>query len=138
MKNAFEEMCKNLDTDKECIMQVACKSGKDYNEIMCARKAVNDYVKEDKDKLLKLKAEAESENFLDYLNGCLSVLAVFVSIVSLLCQIFNADEVVLYFIVACIIMAALGMIYFIRKFKCVHMWRTYILVVINDLEKNEK
>jgi hypothetical protein len=135
MNSTFEKMCRNLNQDKECIMQVACKSGKQYNEIICAQKAVKEYVNSDKNKLLKLKAEAESENFLDYLNGCLSFLAILVSSLSLLCQMFNVCKVVIS-IVACLMVAIILIAFFIRKYSCVHRWRPYILVVINDLEKN--
>ena len=84
MDNVFEKMCRELSRDKECIMQVACKSGKDYNEIFCAQKAVKKYVKDDKNKLLKLKAEADDLDYHKYLSQLSSYVAMFLSALAVL------------------------------------------------------
>ena len=165
MDNAFEKMCRDLSRDKECIMQVACKSGKDYNEILCAQNAVNDYVKGDKNKLLKLKAEADDLDYHKYLSQLISYLAMFLSALAVmfafmsnvttlgplvkseeLKSLYNkiiSDNADVWFSMGFVVMMlavvfGAGAIYFINRNRCINYWRPYILVVINDLEKNHQ
>lgn len=139
MTNAFEKMCKELDEIKPCGCSMCVAS----NEYVCAYNAVKAYVGKDRNKLLKLKAEAESGDYNEFFSKIFTLLsfliAAFALIITIFFEIFKNSEsfkviygmtMLLVLVVVCIYIRVR-----IKKFNNVPKWRGYIRVAIEELEK---
>lgn len=129
-KNDFEVMCDKLEKCTKC-------DGK--NEIICARKYVKEYVTDDLDKLLKLKAEAEGINHNQFLALLISISAFLISACNFANGLFGEYKVYSGIFNA---IAVAVFLFYIRKeivqFSNVGKWQKYLIVVINELEDEMK
>ena len=101
-KNDFEKLCDEIEN---------CNDMCESNPIICARHYVNKYTLKDKDRLLKLKAEARSITMYLEISKSEMVIA-YVSIVT----------------VGCLFGALWGM----KQFGSVRKYQSYLLVVIDE------
>ena len=126
-KNSFEKMCDRL--EENFVLN--------ENEIKYVKKHLYP-IKEDKDMLLKLKAEALED---DYIAVMSLMVAVITLCVTMLSEIGMPARWVLF-----LIYSVLLVYYFVtiknkmRYFKNVNKWRQYILVCIDEMvnEQNKK
>lgn len=131
MKNDFEQMCDRIDN---------CRCGCKNNVYKCAEKAVRDYVKNDREKMLQLKAQAEGGNFYDYSAMILAMSAlVLTAIDNMMSYPGDGSGVIglLYctFKIVIVVGWALFSLHKIIKYKNVLKWRKYILIAIDETEK---
>lgn len=78
ISNSFKTLCKELDSRTKCW---------DFNLIIYAESKVKNYANGDKDKLLRLKVEGSSANYITKINVLFSALAMFFSAIGTLPQI---------------------------------------------------
>ncbi len=147
--NDFEKLCKRLDNNRRA------KGDMNYVKLYL----VNDIIK-NKDDLLKLKAECQGGDFITYATYCLSLGAMIISIYSILIDYASnhgTDYVKLVsnshglrriaayigsanfmtsILVFLIFIFAAGLMVIIRKYAYINYWRKYILVYLDDIEKN--
>lgn len=133
-KNSFEKMCDRL--EENFVLN--------ENEIKYVKKHLYP-IKEDKDMLLKLKAEALEDDYIAVMSFAITMLALMVAVITLcvtmLSEIGMPARWVLF-----LIYSVLLVYYFVtiknkmRYFKNVNKWRQYILVCIGEMvnEQNRK
>ena len=127
-KNSFEKMCDRL--EENFVLN--------ENEIKYVKKHLYP-IKEDKDMLLKLKAEALEDDYIAVMSALM--VAVITLCVTMLSEIGMPARWVLF-----LIYSVLLVYYFVtiknkmRYFKNVNKWRQYILVCIDEMvnEQNKK
>ena len=133
MYMSFIELCKKLSKAKKCGCDL-CVAG---NEYLCAYNAVKEYVRDDKNKLLKLKAECAKESFGEFLALIVAVLALYISGIQCLTSVFDFGNI-MWFKIAAVVVLIIFVIWAIglmEQFKCVSKWRSYIGVAIEEVEK---
>lgn len=137
MINDFETICRRLHA-------VNKSNNCQNNNYLCAKHEVKKYVGEDRNKLLKLKAEATGINFFDYLAVYLAAISMLVSICAIACTIFNsALTAELAKIILCykgmftigILILVIVFIILIDRYWCIQTWRGYVCIAIEELEK---
>lgn len=136
-KNSFEKICDKLEENNIL----------GENEITYVRKYFTYDLKisEDKDMLLKLKAEAEDLNYNTFITSIINLLAMFfaalaviinllpeVSEMSQMSLIINLVKIVYLLIIIVVILIPVKKI-FNGKLGSAKKWREYVLVVINEL-----
>lgn len=84
-KNDFEKLCDEIENCNE-----KCES----NPIICARYYVNKYTL--KDRLLKLKAEARSIEYLSFMSLLISIISFAVAIFTMYLEISKSEMVIVY------------------------------------------
>ena len=133
IKNDFKSICNTLNRcEKEC----------NCNPIVCARAFLRLYVKNDLDLLMKIKVEAEEyDNGNIFRNNQISMLTCYIAVCSLalniekeLGNIANViGEIQILFLILSILMILTS-----EKLDKVQRWRKYILVAIDEVEKEIK
>lgn len=136
--NDFEKMCKNLQYAKRC----GCSMCKSDNEYVCAMSAVKNYVREDKKKLLKLKAEEEQGDYNSYISLMISMSSLFVCTINfvffIMVEVCREDDLFLTLYGFALLLFLMGgcmaFLIFQKKYRAVGKWRGYIKVAIQELE----
>ena len=130
IKNDFQLICNNLN---QCKKECYC------NPIVCSRAFLRSYVKNDLDLLMKIKVEAEEyDNGNIFKNNKRSILMCFIATSSL---VLNMEEemgnTVLVVVEIQVFLAVLVflMILASEKLDKIQRWRKYILVAIDEIEK---
>lgn len=133
IENDFKSICNTLNRcEREC----------NCNPIVCARAFLRLYVKNDLDLLMKIKVEAEEYNNGNiFRNNQISMLTCFIAAGSLalniekeLGNIANAIvEIQILFLILYILMVLAS-----EKLDKLQRWRKYILVAIDEIEKEIK
>ena len=121
-KNDFEKLCDQLENCNE-----KCES----NTIICARHYVNKYTLKDKDRLLKLKAEARSAEYISFVTVLFSMTSLLVAACSMILDISKNVMIIAYVIfatVGCSLLMLNGM----KKWKSVRKYQSYSVVVIDE------
>lgn len=133
MYMSFVELCKKLTKMKKCACGL-CLAG---NEYLCTYNIVREYVGDDKNKLLKLKAECAKEKFGEFLALIVAVLALYISAIQYLTSMYDLSNIIWLKNVVLLVLVVLVIwaIYMIEKFNCVLKWRSYIAVAIEEVEK---
>lgn len=139
MANTFEKMCKELNEIKPC----GCSMCTASNEYVCAYNAVKEYVGKDRNKLLKLKAEAKDGDYITFITTIFAMLSFFIASLSFIITIlFEIIEEGSYaknlFSGAIFLVVAVILIYVYKKikpFNGVSKWRKYIQTAIEEIEK---
>ena len=149
MKTDFELLCKKISKCKKC---------EPANPIMCAEKYTREYVDGDKEKLLRLKAEAKKEDIQNYASTMLALAAIMLSVVAIIWNVseavsecMKADGSFCYHVAAAVLycITAVGEIYCCvaaawifwniwRKSQIVGKWGAYVEVVLDEIEKEMK
>lgn len=127
----FFELCKLLE-------EVSIKSTE--SEIVLVRQKLKDYVNNDKDKYLQIKAEADFEpNATDSLGYVFSLLGFAVAALAFLFTVFSEfDKILMAFVVAVALIIELCVaLRMLNKQKIVNKWRKYILAVINEFNPEQ-
>lgn len=126
MKNAFEKMCNELSEIKACRCSMCVAS----NEHVCAYNAVKEYVGKDKNKLLKLKAEAKEGDYNKFITTILAVLSFYLG-ADILVE--NSQIMKVLFLIV-----LLGLLVYViivmHQYKGCYKWRKYIQVAIEEIE----
>lgn len=130
--NDFETMCKRL---------YKCKQGCKSNPYLCAEEAVKEYIGSDRNRLLRLKAEAEGGDFYSYSTSVFALAALFISFMNAIDITYI--EPICGIPIKVLIWALLGvvtvlLIIMVYKFWAVLKWRKYILVAISEIEKKKE
>ena len=126
-KNSFEKMCDRL--EENFVLN--------ENEIKYVKKHLYP-IKEDKDMLLKLKAEALEDDYIAVMSFAITMLALMVAVITLcvtmLSEIGMPARWVLFLIYSVLL------VYYFCYYKNVNKWRQYILVCIDEMvnEQNKK
>ena len=107
------------------------------NEYLCAYNVVKEYVRDDKNKLLKLKAECRKESFGEFLALIVAVLALYISGIQCLISVFDVGNIMWLKIAAVVVLMILAIctICLVEQFKCVSKWRSYVDVAIEEVEE---
>lgn len=139
----FEQMCFDLQNCK-------CGMCKKKNEIICARRALEQYIDKDHDKYLKIKAEAEELSFHRYSSLLFAIAAFSLSGITGLFDIWvkpfiekDYYPINTSIFLSCVfsiglIIAIVKALMFPTKFSAVNKWRRYILAVLNEMEEKMK
>lgn len=129
-KNSFEKICDKL--EENYILG--------ENQITYVKKYLISDLKigEDKDMLLKIKAEAEETDYNFLLSSMFSMLAMFFTAVGVIIQLLPKpfEDVIIIksvYLIAIIIILIPALRVFNGKFDAVKRWRKYVLVVVNQL-----
>ena len=133
-KNSFEKMCDRLEENFVS----------SENEIKYVKKHLYP-IKEDKDMLLKIKAEALEDDYIAVMSFAITMLALLVAVITL-CVTMLLDIGMPVMWVLFLIYSVLLVYYFVtiknkmRYFKNVNKWRQYILVCVDEMinEQNKK
>ena len=129
-KNEFEIFCDEL-VDSQA------------NKIYYVRKQLKEKYKDNTDKYLMIKAEAQEDDYMQYLEKRISILALIFSAISVIISLTpklgnELIDTVVKLIYLFLIIYALIKIGWKDKFISVRKWRKYILVVIDDLIEESK
>lgn len=125
-KNSFEKICDQL--EENYILE--------ENQITYTRKYLKSElnVGEDKDMILKIKAEAEDSDYYSFVTTIFSMLAVFFSAMSVIINLSENDTILkIIYLIAVIIVLILALRMFGGRYNAVNKWRKYVLVVVNQL-----
>lgn len=141
-KNSFEKMCDELESTQNCYK---------YDEVVCAIIHLFKYCKGDRNRLLQIKAEAKQTSYQELVsfvfNGIsffATVSTLFVAGITLIATIDSTPfkdgikDLKLYAAViflAIVFFSVYALIRFIY-FKNTNKWREFILVAIEELERN--
>lgn len=133
--NDFEKMCSVLEQWSD---------GENMEPIDMARKALKEYVNDDKDKLMKIKAQANKGDYFVFVSQNMAAVALLISFIGLLVSGLK-DIMSMYFPVVGSIVCftyiviagccTVCLLRWVQKFSFVNSWRCYILVVIEEMEK---
>ncbi len=151
----FEELCRILDSNSRA------KGDMGYVKLYLVNR-----ISGNKDTLLKIKAECQSWNYMEYSAFALSMCALFISIISVITDIFglvSEDNIILtvnvlnnstfevinqtgfniniILIIAYYLCVIGTIIYFLVNLKSklyILRWKQYILVYLDEIEKNWK
>ena len=130
IKNDFQLICNNLN---QCKKECYC------NPIVCSRAFLRSYVKNDLDLLMKIKVEAEEyDNGNIFKNNKISILMCFIATSSL---VLNMEEemgnTVLVVVEIQVFLAVLVFLMILASeiLDKIQRWRKYILVAIDEIEK---
>lgn len=108
--------------------------------IKCAEEAVENYVGNDRNKLLQLKAEAEGGDFYSHSAFRLAVIALVLPFISICLDIpVENTEVIMirFWLKVCLTaLCIVPLLLYLCRFNDVLKWRNYIVVAINEVEKN--
>lgn len=134
--NSFEKLCD--------VLEANVAFNRNENEITYVRKYLEIGLKisEDKDMLLKIKAEAEDSDYDTVSMQVISLLAMFFAAIGIFIQLFPKMSEVgdamtkLGFFVIIIIVLTPSLKLFGGKYRPVRKWRKYILCVVNQLIEN--
>ena len=121
-KNDFEKLCDEIEN---------CNDMCESNPIICARHYVNKYTLKDKDRLLKLKAEARSIEYLSFMSLLISIISFVVATFTMYLEISKSEMVIAYVsivTVGCLFGALWGR----KQFGSVRKYQSYLLVVIDE------
>lgn len=136
-KNSFVKICDML--EENYILQ--------ENQITYIKKYLVSDLKicEDKDMLLKIKAEAEETDYNFLLSSTFSMLAMFFTALGVLIQLLpkpleDVTIIKIAYLIAVMIILIPALRMFGGKFNAVKKWRKYVLVVVNQLieQQSEK
>ena len=127
--NGFEKMCKRLEVYKD-----------EEKKYFYAKKTLKEYVQDDPENLIQIKAESEAGDFLSYASFIFSSLAVGIGVCQSLPDLLGdgMGEYLLMYkcIIACAIVSVfICAIFMVKKFSCVYRWRKYIQAGIRELEE---
>ena len=133
-KNSFEKMCDRF--EENFVLN--------ENEIKYVKKHLYP-IKEDKDMLLKIKAEALEDDYIDVMSFVITMLALLVAVITLCVTMLSDIGMPVMWVLFLIYNVPL-MFYFVtlynkmRYFKNVNKWRQYILVCVDEMinEQNKK
>lgn len=126
MKNDFEKLCDELENcNKKC----------ENNPIICVRHYVNKYAVGNKDRLMRIKAEASSIQYTTFVSVLISFIGFLVAVFALFLTIFN-NEVVKIYVVFATIGCSLVMLRGMKQFRNVRKYQSYILIVVDEELKN--
>ena len=133
----FERICDGLEYRKKC----KCPCYTEKNEYLCAKEAVERFVGNDKNKLLKLKAEASTSDWWSYMASMVAIVAMVVSAFSLIFTVAEAtflDGIVergVYGSIMLLAFAWFGALVMkrIKKYQGVAEWRGYVTLAIDEL-----
>lgn len=139
--NDYEKICKNL-KDREKCCKACCKN---ENKYICAKRAVKEYVKDDRNLLLKLKGDIKQSDYWTYVTNLRSSFSLVITSLSffVLCiSLFYKENMVLF----CYILASLLLVIFysvallrrIREYSCVNQWGGYVQVAIDEIDSEMK
>lgn len=126
--NDFEAMCRRLDENRGC----GCKICIGENKYLCAKNAVIQYVKNDKNRLMNLKCEANSVGYIEMLTFMITILSMFICTLTLLYTIVNEIAPIIFFV---LIIALIYTKRNIKKYRCVNHWSGYIKLAIEEVER---
>ena len=135
----FKRLCKNLKKHKRS----KCPYCKEQNEYLCAYNMVKKYMDGDENRLLKLKAEARSEEYWPSISLVVSVITLMATVFTLYFTIqYNIEPNNImalkewgYLFISLIIIALVLLLPILVKSILIISWKEYILVAI---EKNEE
>ena len=133
-KNEFDKLCDEI---QACSKRKDC----DFNPIVCAESFVKGYVKNDRYKLLRLKAEGSQVEYSSFVMGLFSMISFPVSVFSLILNIFKdvmgnncflevLVMIILIVLVLLILLAVREMIHYRNSNK----WQQYVMVAIEEVE----
>ena len=136
--DGLKEICVELD---RCTKHGKCN---DYNEIVCAKSVLRRYIGNDRNRLLKIKAELQKE--IDHEEQTIKVLPIYVSIVAFLVSaagyVLNKPQMSFY------ILMVFATIFVVERLidsfnkkdarQKKRQWRRYIQFALEDLEKEMK
>ena len=139
MANTFEKMCKELNEIKPCGCSMCIAS----NEYVCAYNAVKEYVGEDRNKLLKLKAEAKEGDYITFITTIFAILSFLIAglsfILTIVFETTVEGSVERNLLSAAMLIAVVVILAYVHKktkpYNCVSKWRKYIQVAIEEIEK---
>lgn len=117
----FREFCDKLE-EEYCQL-------KENNKVSCAEKFIENYVKDDREKLLELKAVVLDNDYFYYSAEMLSLYALFISVISLF---MNSAIISILSIVFAIVLFRPQKVFAV-KYKNIRKWRNCILVAIESL-----
>lgn len=126
MKNKFEMMCDDFEKGYTV----------NQNEISYVKEYISKYAEDDKEKLLKIKAEAQETSHLEYLSVKISILAFLISSLGVIRDmvpdmgVFNNLVNVIFLVLMLIPLLIIGIK---DKYKSVGKWRKYVLVAVDEL-----
>lgn len=131
-KNDFEKLCDEIE---ECKKRKNCEC----NPIICARIFVKEYVREDMTRLLRIKSEANSNSYNEFITSMVSITAAVVAIIGVVASICTKAPVIfkLYVLLALIVFILMWVVGF-EKFKNVGKWQSYVRTIIGELEEQMK
>lgn len=131
-KNDFEKMCDNIaDRVKEKLP--------DYDPIVYAKYFVKDYISKNKNGLLKLKAEANNIKHSDFIVNVAAITGIGATILAAIVSALNDVKISLTIsILIAIFILMINMLVSIVKFKNIGTWQKYILIVIEEIEKENQ
>ncbi|WP_310604811.1 hypothetical protein [Anaerosporobacter sp.] len=131
-RNTFEEICYQLN---KC--NCTCKS----NKITCVREVLDDKIKKDHNEFLKIKAEARASDINGFTKIMLSYCAILIAIISVFIgTIEGNDPASLIEKGIMLLIAVVFVIHCIRetiKWSFTRTWREYVIVVLEEMEKDE-
>nr|DAO44256.1 MAG TPA: hypothetical protein [Caudoviricetes sp.] len=131
-KNDFEKMCDEI---AECEKRQKCK----FNPMICAQAYVKKYVGENETRELQLKAEANNIKHSDFMVNVVTITGVGVTIFSaIVSTIKDAKSDLAVFILVSIFILMINMLVSIIKFKNIGTWQKYILIAIEEIEKERQ
>lgn len=135
-KVAFINMCNQLKNKS----RGSKNNDNPASEYELAKVEVAEYIRNNENKLLQLKAEARRENFFDYQAYNISVIALVIGCHTLLFTIIEkllSEFLSLYGIgiLVILIIAAIFVYYFEVRYKNIRKWGPYIQVAIEDFEQ---
>lgn len=128
-KNGFERMCDQI---------ADCVKGKhpDYNPIIYAKYFAEQYISKNENGLLRLKAEANNIKHSDFIVNVATITGIGATIFAAIVSTIKDVKISLaVFILISIFILMINMFVSIIKFKNIGVWQKYILVVIEELEK---
>ncbi len=130
----MDELKMLLDKIEECHHRVKCHD----NDIISTRKIVEQYIDNDYDNLLKLKAELRV--YEDSVDVDINLISIFTSSAALMLTAINNAPIEEYAMIASLILLALlifvlGSHYSSREHGHRKKWRHYMNVVLEDIEK---
>lgn len=126
-KNDFETMCDKIEENVEGKLST-------YDPIIYTRYHVSNYVKEDINKLLKIKAEANSISYNEYIVSLLTITGTGATILGIIADINKSDFCLKGYILLSLIVFLFIWKIGSEKFKNVRKWQSYIIVTIEELE----
>ena len=128
-KNDFEKMCDNL------AEQVKGKLP-DYDPIIYAEYFVKEYINQNKNGFVRIKAEANSIKHLEFLTSLVAIAGIGATILGVIVSVSdNYEGNIQLIVLAGLFIFVVGLLLGILKFKNVSVWQKYIIAVIEELEK---
>ena len=131
-KNTFEKMCDKLE---EQYLQ-------DTDEITFVEKYIKEEIGQERNKLMKIRAEAREDDFWAFQSIWLNALALIAALMGIAYQILGGEDMtkvggMILVVYMLLLIWSLYRLDKIHKFKTVGVWRKYVLEVCDELLAEE-